>query len=88
MMMIMVDSDELVLKPIAVMSVSTSQLGGFRALSSLIMVLTAMNTNVIIDATICVPFAKVKFDQTGHITDGLLQRRLINSLEIIMSRLA
>ena len=60
-----VSSSEIVLKPIAVFSVSTSELGGFRATAALIQVLSAMNTNVVIDATLSVPFAKTKFDESG-----------------------
>lgn len=79
----LVSAEEMVLKPVAVMSVSTSQLGGFRSLAALIMVLNAMNTNVIIDASVCVPFAKTKFDTAGRIRDKTLLQRLNNSLVII-----
>jgi NAD(P)H-dependent FMN reductase len=78
-----VSSSEIILKPIAIMSASTSELGGFRATASLIQVLHAMNTNVIIDATLNVPFAKTKFDETGVLIDSGTRQALENALSTI-----
>jgi chromate reductase len=75
-----VDSAELVLKPVAVMSVSTSGLGGFRSHSALIHVLSAMNWNVVVEASVNVPFAKNRFNENLEIIDELTKRRLETSL--------
>lgn len=78
-----VSSVEIILKPIAILSVSTSELGGFRATAALTQVLSAMNTNVIIDATLNVPFAKTKFDDEGTLIDSYTKQALENSLSKI-----
>ena len=76
----LVNSVELVLKPVAVMSVSTSGLGGYRAHSSLIQVLSAMNWNVVIEASLSLPYAKNRFDQNLTLTDAITRKRLDVSL--------
>ena len=78
-----VSSSEIILKPIAIMSVSTSELGGFRATAPLIQVLHAMNTSVIIDATLNIPFAKTKFDESGALVDSATRQALENTLSTI-----
>jgi len=72
----LVASDALVLKPVMVASVSTSGLGGARSYCSLVQVLTAMNCNVVIEASLCVPFAAVKFDDASNLTDELTVQRI------------
>ena len=72
----LVASDALVLKPVMVTSVSTSGLGGARSYCSLVQVLTAMNCNVVIEASLCVPFAAVKFDDASNLTDELTVQRI------------
>jgi len=67
----LVASDALVLKPVVICSVSTSNLGGARSFCSLVQILSAMNANVVIDASLCVPFAKIKFDQQSQLTDEI-----------------
>ena len=79
----LVSSSEIILKPIVVMSVSTSELGGFRAAAALIQVLNAMNTNVVIDANLNVPFAKTKFNGKGDLIDSNIKQALKNSLYTI-----
>jgi len=72
----LVSSDALVLKPVMVASVSTSGLGGVRSYCSLVQVLTAMNCNVVIEASLCVPFAVVKFDDESNLIDELTEQRI------------
>lgn len=76
----LVSCNEMILKPVAVMSVSTSNLGGYRAHADLIKVLHAMNTNVIIDASLNVPFAKMKFNAQGELVDPESLKALENAL--------
>lgn len=79
----LVSYEGIVLKPIALMSVSTSGLGGYRAHAALVAILNAMNTRLIIDASIHVPFAKAKFNDEGKVTDDILLDRMNNSMNII-----
>jgi len=72
----LVASDALVLKPVMVASVSTSGLGGVRSYCSLVQVLTAMNCNVVIEASLCVPFAVAKFDDASNLIDELTIQRI------------
>lgn len=76
----LVSCNEMILKPIAVMSVSTSGLGAYRAHSDLIKVLHAMNTSVIIDASLNVPFAKLKFNEKRELVDSETIQALKNAL--------
>ena len=66
-----VDSGELVLKPVLVSSVSTSGLGGMRSHSALVMILTAMNANVVIDAGLQLPYAKNRFNAERGLSDEI-----------------
>jgi len=76
----MVDTDALVLKPVVVTSVSTSGLGGVRSHCSLVQILSAMNANVVIDGSLCVPYAKIKFDENLILTDNITMKALEISL--------
>ncbi|VAW87051.1 NADPH-dependent FMN reductase [hydrothermal vent metagenome] len=70
----LVSSDALILKPIVVTSVSTSGLGGVRSHSPLILILSAMNTNVVVEGSINIPYAKRKFDENMNLTDDLTKK--------------
>jgi len=72
----LVSSDALILKPMVVTSVSTSGLGGVRSHSSLILILSAMNTNVVVEGSMNVPYAQSKFDEDLNLTDGLTIRAI------------
>lgn len=76
----LVSSDAIVLKPVVVASVSTSGLGGVRSYSSLVQILTAMNSNVIIEGSLCVPYASTKFDDALNLIDDLTKKRIGISL--------
>lgn len=65
----LVASDAIILKPVVVTTVSTSGLGGVRSFSALVQILSAMNSNVVIDGSLCVPYAKIKFDDTLNLVD-------------------
>lgn len=80
----LVDCEATVLKPVAVMGVSTSALGGFRSQAALIQVLTAMNWHVQIEACLCVPYAKRRFDEAGTISDSLTRHRLSAAFESLI----
>jgi NAD(P)H-dependent FMN reductase len=75
-----VATGELVMKPVVVTSVSTSELGGARAHYALLTVLHAMNARVLVEASLNIPFASSKFDANGKLRDELSLRGLENSL--------
>jgi len=81
----LVSSDVLILKPIVVTSVSTSGLGGVRSHSSLVLILSAMNTNVVIEGSMNVPYAHSKFDGSMKLTDKLT-KSAIDTLFIAMKQ--
>jgi len=70
----LVSSDALILKPLVVTSVSTSGLGGVRSYSPLVLILSAMNTNVVIEGSMNAPYAQSKFDGSMKLTDELTKR--------------
>lgn len=76
----LVSSDVLVLKPVVVASVSTSGLGGIRAHTPLILVLSAMNSNVLVEGSINVPYASNQFDANNHLKDDLTKMAIGVSL--------
>ncbi len=75
-----VASGELVLKPVAVMSVSTTELGGARAHHALVMVLHAMNARVVVECSLNIAHAKRKFDPSGMLLDVDAQHALQASM--------
>jgi len=79
----LVSSEVLILKPVIVTSVSTSGLGGVRSYSPLVMILSAMNSNVVIEGSMNVPNAKNKFDSSMKLTDEL-SKRSIDTLFLAM----
>jgi len=76
----LVASDALVLKPVVVTSVSTSGLGGVRAHNALVLILTAMNVNVVVEGAINVPYAQRKFDENLTLIDSLTTKAVQVSL--------
>ncbi len=72
----LVSSDALILKPVVVTSVSTSGLGGVRSHSPLVLILSAMNTNVVVEGSINIPYAKRKFDESMNLTDDLTKKAI------------
>lgn len=76
----LVASGEWVLKPVAVTSVSTTGLGGARSHDALVRVLTAMNANVVVDASLNVPWAKNKFSPKLALSDEITAKALTVSL--------
>ncbi len=72
----LVSSDALILKPMVVTSVSTSGLGGVRSHSPLLLILSAMNTNVVVEGSINIPYAKRKFDENMNLTDNLTKKAI------------
>lgn len=80
----LVATDALVLKPVVVTTVSSSGLGGIRSYSALIQILSAMNAHVVIDASFCVPYAKIKFDDTLNLVDEITKKTLDISLSALL----
>lgn len=78
-----VASGELVMKPVMLASVSTSELGGARAHHALLTVLHAMNAKIVINASLNVPFASEKFSKQGTLQDPLLVQALKTNLQIL-----
>ncbi len=71
-----VSSDALVLKPVVVTSVSTSGLGGVRAHGPLVLVLSAMNANVIVQGSFNVPYAQQQFSSDLTLTDPITKKSI------------
>lgn len=76
----LVASDALVLKPVVVTSISTSSLGGVRAHAPLVLVLSAMNSNVIVEGSLNVPFVQRKFDDNNELIDEFTRTAIAHSL--------
>ncbi len=72
----LVASDAMILKPVVATSVSTSGLGGIRAHAPLLLILSAMNANVIVEGSINVPYAQNKFDDALNLRDELTLRAI------------
>ncbi len=72
----LVSSDVLILKPMVVTSVSTSGLGGIRSHSPLTLILSAMNTNVVVEGSMNVPYAQSKFSSDLNLTDELTKKAI------------
>lgn len=79
----LVSTDALVLKPVMVTSVSTSELGGVRSHGPLVLVLSAMNASVVVEASLNIPFAHNKFDNEGKLQDPLSEKALYASLSFL-----
>lgn len=79
----LVSSDALVLKPVVVTSVSTSGLGGVRSHSPLVLILSAMNSIVVVEGSINVPYAQKKFDKDLNLTDGFTKKAIGVSLSAL-----
>ena len=76
----LVSSDALVLKPVIVTSVSTTALGGIRSHGPLLLTLSAMNANIIVEGSINVAYAQRKFDDNGQLIDELTKQSIGISL--------
>ncbi len=76
----LVSTDALILKPVVVTSVSTSGLGGVRSHSPLVIILSAMNSNVVVEGSINVPYAQRKFDDNNMLIDDLTKKSIAVSL--------
>jgi len=79
----LVASDAMILKPVVVTSVSTSSLGGVRSHSPLLLILSAMNANVVVEGSLNVPFASKKFRADNHLEDKLTERAIDLSLSAL-----
>ena len=76
----LVSTDALILKPVVVTSVSTSGLGGVRSHSPLVLILSAMNSNVVVDGSLNVPYAKQRFDDDLNLIDSITKEAINSSL--------
>jgi len=76
----LVSTDALILKPVIVTSVSTSGLGGVRSHGHLVLILSAMNSNVVVDGSLNVPYAKQKFDNNLNLIDNIIKEAINVSL--------
>lgn len=76
----LVSSDALVLKPVIVTSISTSSLGGARSHAPLVLVLSAMNSDVIVEGSVNVPFVQGKFDKNYELIDEFTKTALGHAL--------
>ena len=79
----LVSSDALVLKPVVATSVSTSGLGGVRAHAPLVLILSAMNANVVVEGSLNIPYAQKKFNEKYQLIDELTQQAIAVSLSAL-----
>ncbi len=79
----LVSSDGIVLKPVVVATVSTSGLGGVKSFCSLVNTLSAMNSHVVIEGSLCVPYAKKKFDEDLILVDDITIQTVTVSLRAL-----
>ncbi len=79
----LVASDAMILKPVMLTSVSTSGLGGLRSHSQLVLTLCAMNANVVVEASLNVPYARNKFNNVLELTDSLTKKAIDISLSFL-----
>ncbi len=84
----LVSSGELNEKPVAAISASPLYSGGDKALSSLILTLTALGTNMRVNTSLSIANVKNKINEGGFITDTETQAALQLLLENLICRTA
>jgi NAD(P)H-dependent FMN reductase len=67
----LVSSPEIIHKPIGPMSASPNHGGGEKAHWSLVQTLTAMSTNIVPEASIVIPFVRMKLADPGELREQL-----------------
>ncbi|PJJ52765.1 NADPH-dependent FMN reductase [Hymenobacter chitinivorans] len=63
-------------KPVAIMSASPSFLGGDKAHAALQLTLTALNTQIVEEASLLIPGVRTKLSATGEVTDAATRQQL------------
>jgi chromate reductase len=79
-----VSSGSLYDKPLALITAST---GGENAHAALLLILTALNANVVKDATLLIPFIRSKMDGEGKITDIETSENLKKAFDCLLKKL-
>ena len=79
----LVSSGELVDKPVAIISASTSPSGGAKAHEVLVALAKVLSAHVIEQASLCVNQVNKKFDELGNITDTALESELEKVIAVL-----
>jgi chromate reductase len=79
-----VSSGSLDNKPLALITAST---GGENAHAALLLILGALNANVLREATLLIPFIRSKMDGEGKITDTETAENLKKALDCLLKEL-
>ena len=80
----LVSSGELWRKPVAVLSASPGALGGEKAHAALLLTLTALEAEIVTEASLIIPSVRTKMTKDGDLTDPALTQALRASLEALV----
>ena len=79
-----VSSGELWRKPVAALSASPSALGGEKAHAALLLTLTALESQIVGEASLTIPFVRSKVNTEGVVRDAETVRALKSSLNALV----
>ena len=79
-----VSSGELWRKPVAVLSASPSANGGDKAFAALLLTLTALEAEIIADASLTIPFVRTKLAASGALSDPATAQALRNCVTALV----
>lgn len=80
----LVSSGELWRKPVAALSASPGALGGEKAHAALLLTLTALEAEIVTEASLMIPSVRTKMTKEGELTDPVLSLALQASLEALV----
>ncbi len=80
----LVSSGELWRKPVAVLSASPGALGGEKAHAALLLTLTALEAEIVPEASLIIPSVRTKMTKEGELTDLMLSQALQASLAALV----
>ena len=80
-----VSSGELWRKPVAAISASPSALGGGKAHAALVLTLTALEAQIVEDASLTIAFARSKVNAEGRVTDAATVQALKFSQDALLN---
>lgn len=80
----LVSSGELWRKPVAALSASPGALGGEKAHAALLLTLTALEAEIVTEASLIIPYVRTKMTKDGEVTESALSQALQGSLEALV----
>ena len=80
----LVSSGELWRKPVAVLSASPGTLGGEKAHAALVLTLTALEAEIVPEASLMIPSVRTKMTKEGELTDPVTIEGLRTSLNALL----